>query len=195
MIFSEIFGMPVRIARYEPTATPEEKRELLSMLESLGSSAVGIFSRAVELQVIEANRGRSGQPYEGLADFLNREMSKAWLGQTLTTDIAGQSGSVAASKVHEMTRQDLLADDIRKEGRTIRRGLLTPLTRFRFGPDAPVPYFLRKLRQSADATQLADTLDLAVNRLGLGVSLAWAHEALGIPQPDDGEATVPGSPG
>jgi phage gp29-like protein len=34
LIFSEVFGMPVRIARYEPQATPQEKREMPS-----GSSA------------------------------------------------------------------------------------------------------------------------------------------------------------
>ena len=193
MIFAEVFGMPVRIARYEPNATAEEKRELLSMLESLGSNAAGIFSRAVELQVIEANRGSPGPPYRQLVEFLNREMSKAWLGQTLTTDTTGQGGSFAASRVHDMVRQDVLADDIRKEGRTIRRDLLGPMTRLRFGPDAPVPYFRRKLKQPADTTQLAGVLDVAVNRLGVSVPLGWAHEALGIPLAEKDGATVPGA--
>lgn len=77
MVFAEIFGMPVRIARYEPSATAEEKRELLHMLEALASHAAGIFSRGVELEVIEANRGTIGPPFERFIDFLNREMSKA----------------------------------------------------------------------------------------------------------------------
>lgn len=154
MIYAEIFGMPVRIARYEPAASAEEKRELLHMLESLGSNAVGLFSRAVELQVMDSNRGASGAPYERLIDFLNREMSKAWLGQTLTTDIAGQSGSVAASRVHEEVRQEILADDMRKEARTIRRDLLAPLTQLRFGPEVAVPYFVRQPRNSSDASRL-----------------------------------------
>lgn len=77
MVFAEIFGMPVRIARYEPSATAEEKRELLHMLETLASHAAGIFSRGVELEVIEANRGTIGPPFERFIDFLNREMSKA----------------------------------------------------------------------------------------------------------------------
>jgi len=51
LIFSEVFGMPVRIARYDPKATPEEKRELLRMMQSLGSDAAGIFSKAVERKV------------------------------------------------------------------------------------------------------------------------------------------------
>lgn len=192
MIFAEVFGMPVRIARYEPTATPEEKRELLRMLESLGSNAAGIFSRAVELQVIEANRGTMGPPYERLVEFLNREMSKAWLGQTLTTDIAGQKGSYAVTAVHETVRQDVLADDMRKEGRTIRRDLLEVLTRLRFGPDAPVPCFRRKLKQPSVPGELVEVLDTAVNQLGVRVPLGWAHDALGIPQAGEQEATVPG---
>jgi len=193
MVFAELFGMPVRIARYEPTATAEEKRELVRMLESLGSSAAGIFSRSVELQVVEANRGSPGPPYPALVDFLNREMSKAWLGQTLTTDTTGQGGSFAASRVHEMVRKDLLADDIRKEGRTIRRDLLAPLVRMRFGPGAPVPYFSRKQQASQDAKALAEVLDVAVNRLGVQISQRWVHEALGIPKSDPSEVAAAGA--
>lgn len=195
MIFAEVFGMPVRIARYEPSVTADEKRELLQMLESLGSNAVGVFSRAVELQVLEANRGTSGPPFRELIDFLNREMSKAWLGQTLTTDIAGQSGSVAATQVHEHVRKDILVDDIRKEGRTIRRDLLTPLTRFRFGDQAPVPHFRRKRRDTGSPKEIAEVLDAAVNRLGLQVPRAWAHDALGVPRAAADEPVVTSKPG
>lgn len=195
MIFAEVFGMPVRIARYEPTATPEEKRELLNMLETLGSHAAGVFSRAVELQVIEANRGTVGPPYERLIEFLNREMSKAWLGQTLTTDVTGQKATFAATNVHELVRQDVLADDIVKEGRTLRRDLLGPLTRLRFGDSAPVPYFRRKPKQPLRAGELADVLNVAVNRLGMKVPADWVHDALGIPAAGDGEPAVVGETG
>ncbi len=192
MIFAEVFGMPVRIARYEPNATVEEKRELVRMLESLGSNASGIFSRAVELQLIEANRGTSGPPYSRLIEFLNREMSKAWLGQTLTTDISGQSGSVAATTVHESVRQDILADDLRKEARTLRRDLLAPITRLRFGPGVAVPHFRRKPRQPLVTTELMQGLDAAVNQLGLSISSDWVHNALGIPASHEGATVVPG---
>lgn len=194
MIFAEVFGMPVRIARYEPSASPEEKRELLAMLDSLGSNAAGIFSRAVELQVIEANRGTAGPPFPALIEFLNREMSKAWLGQTLTTDITGQSGSIAAAQTHESVRQDLLADDLRKEARTIRRDLLTPLTRMQFGSEVPVPHFRRKAKPPVKATELVTVLDAAASRLGLRIPAAWVHEALGIPQAGQGEAALRGLP-
>lgn len=192
MIFAEIFGMPLRVARYEPNATAEEKRELMNMLESLGSNAAGIFSRAVELQIIESRRDNAQSPYQNLIEFLNREMSKAWLGQTLTTDTAGQSGTFAASRVHEMVRRDVLADDIRKEGRTIRRDLLSSITRLRFGPNVPVPYFHRRTRPTDDLEKRARTVDLAVNRLGARVPAGWLHETLDIPRASDSEPTLPG---
>ncbi len=192
MIYAEVFGMPMRVARYDTSATLEEKRELLSMLETLGSNAAGIFSRAVELEVIDAGRGGSSPPYQKLVDFLNREVSKAWLGQTLTTEVVGQSGSIAASRVHERVRQDILIDDIRKEGRTIRRDLLRPMTVLRFGPNAPVPYFRRKIKQPIDLKQLADILSVAVNDLGLNMSASWVRERLGVPEPAASDMLVRG---
>ena len=135
MVFAEVFGMPVRIARYEPSATPEEKRELLNMLQSLGADAAGIFSKAVELQLLEAGRGKTPPPYERMCDFFNRELSKAWLGETLTVETtgAGLERSSGGPSVHNEVRLDLRQDDIASEGRTIRRDVLRPLVRLRFG--------------------------------------------------------------
>ncbi len=192
MIFAETFGMPVRIAKYEPSASPEEKREMLHMLESLGSNAAGIFSRAVDLQIVEANRGNAGPPYEKLVNFLNREISKAWLGQTLTTDTTGAKSSLSATTVHEQVRQDILADDLRKEARTIRRDVLTPLTLFKFGPASPVPHFTRKTDRAKTAQPLANLIATAVNDLGANIPADWAHNALGLPRATPTQDTLPG---
>jgi len=194
LIFAEVFGMPFRIARYEPSATPQEKRELLEMLKNLGTDAAGIFSKAVELEIKESRTGARGAPYEALCNFFNREMSKAWLGQTLTTDTAGATGTFAAAQIHERVRQDLREDDVRKESRTVRRDILRPLVELRFGPNAPVPFFRRSLQAPRDIRQLADVLSVAVNQLGLKIPLRWAHEALGIPASEYGEKVLPGRP-
>jgi phage gp29-like protein len=192
LIFAEVFGMPVRVARYEPSATPEEKRELLHMLQSLGTDASAIFSKAVELDFLEANRGTPSPPYESISEFMNREMSKAWLGQTLTTDVTGASGTFAAANVHNEVRHDLREDDIHKEGRTLRRDLLRPLCQLKFGLDVPVPFFRRKLNQPRDLRELADILSVAVNELSIRVPRLWAHDALGIPAPmEDQDVLAP----
>ncbi len=164
LIFSEIFGMPVRIARYEPQATPQEKRELLEMLKNLGADAVGIFSKAVELEIKESVKSAGGTPYESLCNFFNREISKAWLGETLTVDTAGSTGTFATASIHDQVRHDLRDDDIRKEGRTIRRDLLRPLVELKFGPAAPVPFFRRSIEAPRQVETLANVLTVAVNQ-------------------------------
>jgi len=191
MIFAEIFGMPVRVARYGPNTTAEEKKQLIHMLESLGSQAAGLFSQSVELQLLEPSRSASGAPYEGLIQFLNRELSKAWLGQTLSTDITGQSGSIAAAQVHERVRGEILADDMRKEARTIHRDILTPLVRMRFGHDAPIPQFRRITTRFDQRLTQANLLEQASNKLGLSIPKKWMHEILNIPQDQENELPAP----
>lgn len=194
MLYAELFGMPVRIARYEPGATADEKRELLRMLESLGADAAGIFSKAVELQLLEAGRGSAPPPYEGMCDFFNRELSKAWLGQTLTVEGTANDSRPGASgpAIHNEVRLDLRQDDMAKEARTIRSDLLAPVTRLRFGPDAPVPFFKRQLEPPRDLKLLADMLNVAVNDLGMRISSQWAHQALGVPAGIDTPSVLSG---
>jgi len=191
LVFAEVFGMPIRVGRYEPSATEAEKRELLDMLTSLGTDAAGIFSKAVDLELKHPTGGPL-PPYEALCNFLNREISKAWLGQTLTTETAGATGTFAAAAIHDEVRRDIRDDDLRREAHTLRRDLLGPLCRLRWGAAAPVPFFCRQTADARDQKDLADVLAVAINDLGARVPARWVHETLGLPQPADGEPTLPG---
>ncbi|QOJ03073.1 MAG: DUF935 family protein [Planctomycetia bacterium] len=192
LIFAEAFGMPVRIARYEPGATSEEKREMLAMLKQLGADATGVFSKAIQLEIIQSRVPGEVNLFENLCLYFDREISKAWLGQTLTTDTARMLASAGAAKVHDHVRRDLRDDDIRREAQTLRRDLLGPLVRMQFGPGAAVPYFERQVEGRLDARRLAEVLDIAVNRLGARVPATWAHQALGVPVASAGESVLAG---
>ncbi len=190
LIFAEVFGMPVRIARYHPSATAAEKREMLDMLRQLGADATGIFSKAVELEIKQTRQPGEVNLYENLCLYFDREISKAWLGQTLTTDTIRSRASAGAAAVHDRVRRDIRDDDLRREATTIRRDILSALTRFEFGPEAPVPCFRRVLDQSLLPEQLARVLGIAVNQLGIRVPSRWAHASLGIPEATAGEAVL-----
>lgn len=187
MIFSQVGGMPVRIAQYEPGTPEEDKQKLLRMMQDLASDAVAVISKGVELKLIEPARGE--RPYQPIQDYCNTEITILWLGQHLTTDIRS-SGSRAAAEVHDRVREDLLVNDIADEARTLRRDLLTPIVRARFGDAAPVPHFRRSLAAAVDTKVLAEVLATAVNGIGLEVPRAWAHKTLGIPQPREGESVL-----
>jgi SPP1 gp7 family putative phage head morphogenesis protein len=191
LVFVELFGMPVRIAKYEPGATAKDKEELLGMLRSLGTDAAGIFSKAVELELKETSK-QGESPYERVCSFFNAELSKAWLGQTLTTEV-GDSGSRALGDVHNEVRKDLLADDIRNEGDTVREQLLSPMVQFRFGPDCPVPYFRRRIDETRDPLQLCDVVERA-SRMGSRISRTWFEAELGLQTTDDDDDVLQAPP-
>lgn len=190
LIFSQVAGMPLRLGQFD-LGTPEADRAaLLKMLDRIGTDSAAIVSKNVDVKFVEATRG-GDKPYEPIQDYCNTEVTILWLGQHLTTDVKS-SGSRAAAEVQDRVREDLLVDDIRQEGETIRRDLLRPMVRARFGDDVPTPFFRRSLIQSVDTKVLADTLSVAVRELGLPVPTRWVHRSLGIPQPRDGEPVLRG---
>lgn len=188
LAYSQIAGMPMRVAQFEPGLSADDQKKLMTMLESLGTEAVAAFSKNVDLKVVEPLRS-SNRLYQQIQEYCNTEVTILWLGQHLTTDIR-QSGSRAAAEVHDRVREDLLMDDIHDEGEALRRDLLTPMVQGRFGPEAPVPMFRRSLMQSIDTRALAQTLAVAVNEVGLRVPRDWAHQALGIPVPEASEPVL-----
>lgn len=187
--FCEIFGMPIRVARYQPQATTAEKRELATWMKNLGTKAWGIVSRAVNLEIVETSQ-RGTAPYKDLVDWADRMKAKIWLGGNLVADTTGATGTHAAASEQNEVREDLRDDDIENEGATIRDQLIAPLVRFRFWRnDVPLPYFHRKKPETVDRLQEADLFARA-QLAGLRIGEDYAYDRLGIQKPEEGEATL-----
>jgi len=196
--FNEVFGMPLRLGKYDPAATAADREALVTAIRNLGADAAGVISKTTEIEFVEAARSGAGaNPYQRLAEFCNREMSKAVLGQTLTTDTAGATGTYAAARVQEEVRRDLVDADAQALAATLREQLLRPLVGFNFGWDKPVPWFRFRFEEGADLKTLSEVYR---NLAALGFPLSWEHvsERFGIPlpgkeegSPESGEAGGP----
>ncbi len=189
--FNEIFGMPLRLGKYDPASTPADREALIQAIRNLGSDAAGIISKNTEIEFVEtANRiSGSNNPYQVLADFCNREMSKAILGQTLTTDTSGGTGTFAAARVHAQVRRDLVEADAQALGHTLREQLLRPLVGFNFGWDKPVPWFRFRYEEEEDLKTLSEVYrNLA--HMGLPMSMEHVAERFGIPLAQKGQETL-----
>ena len=102
--FCEVYGMPLRIGKYDPGASEADKQELLDAIVRIGSDAAGIIPETTMIEFKEANKTTSADIYEQLARYCDEQISKAILGQTLTSDSGG--GSYAQSKTHNEVRHD-----------------------------------------------------------------------------------------
>jgi phage gp29-like protein len=189
--FNEVFGMPLRLGKYDPASTPSDREALIQAVRNLGSDAAGIISKNTEIEFVEASNRLSGNanPFQVLADFCNREMSKAILGQTLTTDTSGETGTYSAAKVHAQVRSDLVVADAQSLGQTLREQLLRPLVGFNFGWDKPIPWFRFRFEESEDLLTLSEVYRNLVN-MGVPLSLEHVAERFGIPLAKEGQAIV-----
>lgn len=184
--FCEVYGMPLRLGRYDPGASQEDRDALVQAISSLGTDAAGVISKSTEIEFIEGIKGAaSGTVYENLVAFCNHEISKAILGQTLSAEV-GERGSYAASKTHNEVRKDLERADARAVAATFRNQVIRPVVGFNFGWDAPVPGFRLYQEASEDLNKKAERLEKLV-RMGVPVPVSYARKEFAIPEPDKGE--------
>lgn len=189
--FNEVFGMPLRLGKYDPSATQSDKDNLVAAIKALGADAAGIISKNTEIEFVEAASKTAGSsiPYSVMAEFCNREMSKAILGQTLTTDTTGGTGTYAAGKVHNDVRRDLVVADAEALATTIREQLIRPLAGFNFGWDKPLPYFRFNLEEEEDLKSVAETYEI-LGRMGFPLTKEHVSDRFGVPLPESGQETI-----
>lgn len=99
-IMMERYGMPYLVGRYPNTFTEVQKQEFLEQLEDMVKDNITIFEESLGIEIKESPKYEVGQLYENLVRFHNKEISKAVLTVTLTTEIEGV-GSYKASEIHK----------------------------------------------------------------------------------------------
>lgn len=188
VIFCQDFGKPLRLGRYEAGASPADLAILFDAVSSLGSDAAAMLPKSMEIEFPEvANaRGDAGL-WSNLLDYLDRQVSKLVLGQTLTADTGkGGGGSYALGKVHNDVRLDILYADAKALAMTINRDLIPLLVNLNFAGVSEYPEYHLPVEEPDDLVALADIVEKAVG-MGQPVSAHWFSERFGIPLPQAGE--------
>jgi len=186
--FAEIFGMPLRIGKYETGASQGDKDALIAAIQSLGSDAAGIISKNTEIEFVEAAKSTStDNVYKSLAEFCDKQMSKAILGQTATTE--GTPGKLGNETAQDKVRHDLIQADAESLGKTIRHQIVRPLVGYNFGWDKPLPWFNILYEEPEDMAQLM-TVYRGASDIGQPISAEHVSERFKIPMPKEGETVL-----
>ncbi|MFH2011691.1 MAG: DUF935 domain-containing protein [Pseudomonadota bacterium] len=188
--FAEVFGMPLRIGKYDAGASREDKDALFAAIRSLGSDAAGIISKNTEIEFVEAMKqsgGGSSSIYETLADFCNKEISKAILGQTATTE--GTPGKLGNESAQDKVRHDLTEADAEALSKTIRFQIVRPLVGYNFGWDKPLPWFKLMYEPAEDLAKLS-TVYLNLRKMRQPMSAEHVSDRFKVPMPQKGETPL-----
>lgn len=183
--FAEVYGLPLRLGKYAPGASEEDKRALMQALVQIGADAAGIIPDGTSIDFITTEKTSSIDLYDRLARYCDEQISKAVLGQTLTSDSGG--GSYAQSKTHNEVRHDLTVADCKALAATLRRDLIRPLVIFNFGEDKRVPYLRYDCEEAEDLQQTATIVGTLIQQTGLQVPTSYLYKKFSIPKPEPGE--------
>jgi phage gp29-like protein len=191
VIFAERYAMPLRLGKYQPGASDDERRVLRNAVFNLGSDAAAVISDSTVIELLEQqSRGGSVEAYEKLSAFCNAAMSKAVLGHAASAESTpGRLGSETEARE---VRRDLLRADARALERTIKLQLVRPLVAYNFGPDRDLPAF-RFVRDEAEDLEKLARVYREAQGMGLAIGARHVHERFGIPVPEEGEEVL--SPG
>jgi phage gp29-like protein len=188
--FAEIFGQPLRLGKYPPGTTSEDKDALLRAVANLGTDAAAIVPQAMVIEFMEARQNGSAELYRSFCEYLDAQVSKVVLGQTLTTEMprAG-GGSRAAAEIHDAVRRDILASDARRLAATLRRDLVKPIVDLNLGPQERYPRFELGLPEAMDLKMFGDLIAELADR-GLRIGQKSILDRLGLAEPAAGESIL-----
>jgi len=180
--FAEIFGQPLRLGKYSPGATEADKQALLSAVANIGTDAAAIIPESMLIEFVETRGAGGAEVYERFCEYLDRQVSKAVLGQTLTTETPREGGgSRAAAQVHDAVRRDIMESDARRLGATLSRDLVRPIVDLNLGPQRRYPQIALGLSADNDVKLFADIVAELADR-GLRVGQRAVLRRLGLPE-------------
>ena len=180
-VFVEKYGGAFLYGKYPNNAGETYKNELLTSLERMAADAVAIAPEGAEITIESlANKGSISNVHAEYIEAANKEISKAVLGQTLTTDI-GSKGSYAAAQAHNLVRQDLAAADRRRISACFNR-LAAVWTYYNYGADVLPPVF--EFIKDEDLQQERAERDTKLYALGWRPKKAYIEREYDIPQED-----------
>lgn len=192
MAFAEVFGMPLRVGKYGANATETDIETLISAVTNIGTDAGAVIPDSMKIEFEDKGTSSGGDSlYEKLASWLDKQVSKGVLGQTMTSD---DGSSRSQAQVHNEVRSDILRADARQLENTLNRDLVKAFIDLNFGPQEEYPRIQLLVREAEDLQAMSDALEKLV-KVGLKVEQRVVRERLGFPDPEEGaELLVPPAP-
>ena len=176
MLFVEKYGMPKAIGKVPPTATEKEQQNFLKMLAGLVRDAVAVIPQTGSVELLEAGSANAN-PHKAIVDWADQAMSKAWLGETLTTEQTSSGGTQAMATVHNDVRADLALDDAAMIESSINQ-LIRWIYEINWPNEKEIPWMNIILPEDLQEARL--NRDIKLTQLGVKFNAQYITDVYGI---------------
>lgn len=138
LTFADKFGSPTALGRYPTGSDAGEQNKLLAALQAISQDAGIIVPQGMEVELLEAARSGSVDTYEKLVRYMDEQVSKAVLGETMSTTAAATGLGSNQADVQNDVRLEVAMDDADELDETINDTLVKWIVEFNM-PGAGLP--------------------------------------------------------
>ena len=181
--YVEIFGQPVRVARYDAYDT-RTREELRRMCQEAGASLIMMLPKQADFEMLDGKSANgNGELQRNLILSCNEEMSVAILGNSETTT-SSQTSGYAQAREHGKQQQEIIRSDMRRVENTLNSPFfLDILARY------PVEGGRFEFEQDIDLSSLTQRANIDMQLLPhIPIGDDYFYDTYGIPKPADYKA-------
>ncbi|WP_147615091.1 phage portal protein family protein [Treponema pectinovorum] len=187
--FIDRYGFPIRLGKYSRKATKDDINTLRRAVASIGADFGAVIPEGAEIEIIESKTSNeNSEAYQKMATWIDKQISKLVLGQTMTTD---DGSSRAQGEVHEEVRQDIATADALAVADTLNSMLVVPYVKLNFGEQERYPEIVLYKPDEQNIEQVVDAIEKLAPH-GLTVKAEEIRSMLGLSKPEEDDEIIGG---
>lgn len=181
--FCEVYGYPIRLGKYDGRrGSKEDKAALRSAVRNLGRDVGAIIPKSMEIEIVNGVQSSGNVDlFERLADWVDKQISKGVLGQTMSTDA---EGGQYKGDLHNEVRQEIRESDADELETTFNRDLIKPYVDLNHGVQEHYPTVRFPVPRPEDIPALIESIERLVP-LGFKVGTNQLYRKLALARPDE----------
>jgi phage gp29-like protein len=187
--YAQIFGVPIRWAKYATGASDDTIAKIAEKLDGAGSAGWALFPEGTEMQILEGAKTAGSSPQEAVLDLADKYCDLLVLGQTLTSDAADR-GTQALGTVHEGVRTDVMQSAADWVAGVLNQYLVRSIIELNYGDNEMLPELKASPMREKDHKALAERDVVLMPHIPM--PKAWLYQRHEIPIPEEGEETIGG---
>ncbi|RQO63153.1 hypothetical protein DBR47_00845 [Paucibacter sp. KBW04] len=177
LTFADKFGAPTALGKYPAGAQKDEQKKLLGALAAISRDAGVIIPEGMAIELIEASRSGSVDTYEKLVRYMDEQISKAVLGETMSTTAASAGLGSNQANVQNDVRLEVAMDDANELDETLNDTLVRWIVEYNM-PGAGLPKLEHVFDEPEDTAKLAER-DSKLFQMGFEPSEQYITETYG----------------
>jgi phage gp29-like protein len=187
MTYAQLFGMPQRIAYYDP-GDDTVYAQLVQMMRASAAATWGVYPKGTEINLQSAGGAAGHMPQERLIEEADKACDILLLGQTLTTDVH-DSGSRALGSVHKSVLEQMTEAAAGYVAKTITNQIIPGIVQINFGDCDELPVLEPVTNTPVDMLQMANAYNVLFGASGMRIPVTkqelYERIEFKIPEPDE----------